>query len=147
MSTGHLRRLGYLEGLRRQKLPVDHSLLVPGSFRESGGYEAMRRLLNLSEPPTAVFAVNDLAAIGAIRAIEDAGLRVPRDISVVGFNDLSVAIGTVRQLTTVRLPLYEMGGAAAERLLAQIAGKTDLSEPVVMPVELVIRQSTGQAPA
>jgi LacI family transcriptional regulator len=106
----------------------------------------MRRLLDLPQPPTAVFAVNDLAAAGAIRAIEEAGLQVPRDVSVVGFNDLSAAIGTARLLTTVRLPLHAMGEAAAERLLAQITDNRVPPEPVVIPVELVVRQSTGPAP-
>ncbi len=82
VSTGYLRRQGYLDTLRRYEAQasVDPGLLVPGSFRESGGYDAMRALLALSDPPTAVFAVNDLAALGALHAIADAGLRVPGDI-------------------------------------------------------------------
>jgi LacI family transcriptional regulator len=147
MSTGYTRHLGYLETIQRHHLPVDPDLVVRGSFREPGGYEAMRRLLDLLQPPTAVFAVNDLAAIGAIRAIEDASLRVPRDISIVGFNDLSAAIGTVRMLTTVRLPLHDMGVAAAKRLLAHITSGTVSPEPLVIPIELVVRQSTAPAPS
>lgn len=147
MSTGHTRRQGYLSTLQRHHLPADPDLVVPGSYREPGGYEAMRRLLDLPRPPTAVFAVNDLAAAGAVRAIEEAGLQVPRDVSVVGFNDLSAAIGTARLLTTIRLPLHEMGEAAAGRLLAQITGERVSPEPLVIPVELVVRQSTGPAPA
>ncbi|HEU5441927.1 MAG TPA: LacI family DNA-binding transcriptional regulator [Ktedonobacterales bacterium] len=146
MSTGHTRRQGYLDTIKRHHLPADSDLMVPGSYREPGGYAAMRRLLDLPETPTAVFAVNDLAAAGAIRAIEEAGLQVPRDISIVGFNDLSAAIGTARLLTTVRLPLYGMGEAAAERLRARITGQPVAPEPVVIPVELVVRQSTGPAP-
>lgn len=147
MSTGHSRRQGYLEALRRYHLPVDEALIMRGNFRAPGGYEAMRQLLDLPQPPTAVFAVNDLAAVGAIQAIEDAGLQSPRDISIVGFNDLSTVIGTTRLLTTVRLPLHDMGIAAAERLLALTNGEMVSPEPMVIPVELVIRQSTGPAPA
>lgn len=147
MSTGHTRCRGYTDTIRRHHLPTDPELIVRGSFREAGGYQAMRRLLDLPQPPTAVFAVNDLAAIGAMRAIEEGGLQVPRDISIVGFNDLSAAIGTTRLLTTVRLPLHDMGKAAAERLLSQITSEVDALEPVMIPVELVIRQSTGPAPA
>ena len=147
MSTGYTRRRGYIDTIQRHRLPENPELIVRGSFREAGGYEAMRRLLNLPQPPTAVFAVNDLAAIGAMRAIEEAGLIVPHDISIVGFNDLSAAIGTTRLLTTVRLPLHEMGRAAAERLLVQITSEVDPPEPVMIPVELVVRQSTGPAPA
>lgn len=147
MSTGHSRRQGYLEALRRHHLPLDESLIMRGNFRAPGGYEAMRQLLDLPQPPTAIFAVNDLAAVGAIQAIEDAGLQTPRDISIVGFNDLSTVIGTTRLLTTVRLPLHEMGIAAAERLLALTNGEKVSPEPLVIPVELVVRQSTGPAPA
>ncbi|HEX8035613.1 MAG TPA: LacI family DNA-binding transcriptional regulator [Ktedonobacterales bacterium] len=145
MSTGHTRCRGYMDTIQRHRVPADPELIVRGSFREAGGYQAMRRLLDLPQPPTAVFAVNDLAAVGAMRAIEEAGLQVPRDISIVGFNDLSAAIGTTRQLTTVRLPLHEMGKAAAERLLAQITSEVESLEPVMIPVELVVRQSTGPA--
>lgn len=146
MSTGHTRACGYLDALERHHLPVDPDLIVRGSFREPGGYEAAQRLLGVAQPPTAIFAVNDLAALGAMRAIAEAGLQVPGDISIVGFNDLSVAIGMTRLLTTVRLQLHEMGRAAAERLLAQITSGATSPEPLVIPVELVVRQSTGPAP-
>ena len=147
MSTGHTRRRGYLDTIQRHRLPVDTDMMIRGSFREPGGYQSMRQLLDLPQRPTAVFAVNDLAAVGAIRAIEEADLRVPHDISIVGFNDLSAAIGTARLLTTVRLPLHDMGKAAAEHLLARITGTMVAREPVVIPVELIVRQSTGPAPA
>ncbi len=147
MSTGHTRCRGYADTIRRHRLPEDPELIVHGSFREAGGYQAMQRLLDLPQPPTAVFAVNDLAAVGAMRAIEEAGLQVPRDMSVVGFNDLSAAIGITRPLTTVRLPLHDMGRVAAERLLAQITSEVESPEPVMIPVELVVRQSTGPARA
>lgn len=146
ISTGHWRRRGYQDALRRHDLPVDPALLVQGSFREPGGYEATWRLLASAEPPTAVFAVNDLAAGGAMRAVKEAGLRVPNDVSIVGFNDLSTAIPTSPSLTTMRLPLRAMGAAAAERLLGQLLGQEVSSEPVVMPVMLVVRESTGPAP-
>ncbi|HEU5347659.1 MAG TPA: LacI family DNA-binding transcriptional regulator [Ktedonobacterales bacterium] len=147
MSTGYTRRRGYLDAVQRHGLPVDPDLVVSGSFRELGGYEAMQKLLALAQPPTAIFAVNDLAAVGAMRVIGEAGLTVPGDISVVGFNDLSAVIGTTRLLTTLRVPLHDMGRAAAERLLAKITGETVSPEPVVIPVDLVVRRSTGPAPA
>jgi LacI family transcriptional regulator len=147
MSTGHTRTRGYVDTLHRRHLPIDPDLIVRGNFRESGGYEATRQLLALAHPPTAIFAVNDLAAGGALRAIEEAGLQVPGDISIVGFNDISTVLGTTRLLTTVHLPLNEMGKAAAERLLALITNEMMAPEPLVMPVELVVRQSTGPAPA
>ena len=146
MSTGATRRQGYRDALERHGLPFDADLLVEGSFREPGGYEAMRRLLALSEPPTGIFAVNDLAAAGAMRAIHEAGLDIPRNISIVGFNDLATVAPTVPSLTTLHLPLHAMGMAAAERLLAQIQGRTSFHEPVIVPVTLTVRGSTGPAP-
>ncbi len=141
MSTGHKRRLGYAAALCRHGLPADPSLVVTGNYREAGGYEAMRRLLALTEPPTAVFAVNDLAAAGALRALAAAGLHVPDDVSLVGFNDLPT--GTSPRLTTLHVPLHALGVAAAERLLDVLAAPAAPREPVVVPVELVRRESTG----
>lgn len=145
MSTGATRRKGFQDALERHGLRLDPDVLVEGNYRESGGYEAMRRLLALPNPPTGVFAVNDLAAAGAIRAIREAGLDVPGDISLVGFNDLATVAATAPGLTTLRLPVHEMGMAAARRLLAQILGEPDPTEPLVVPVTLVVRASTGPA--
>lgn len=146
MSTGATRLFGYRDALQHHDIPFDPELVAKGSFREQGGYEGMWRLLSIAEPPTAVFAVNDLAAAGAIRAIREAGLDVPRDISVVGFNDLSTVAPTAPSLTTLHLPLQAMGMAAAERLLAQIQGRTAFNDPVIVPVTLLVRGSTGPAP-
>jgi LacI family transcriptional regulator len=148
-STGYLRAKAYLDTLRRHD--VDHfpdqaGLLVRGSFRETGGYTAMQALLQLSEPPTAVFAVNDLAALGAIHAIMEAGLRVPQDISVVGFNDLFHATHMTPTLTTMQVPHREMGVRAAERLLDMVVAGIRPEQPLLLPVTLIVRQSTGPAP-
>jgi len=146
VSTGHLRRMGYLDAISRLELPHDPRLLVDGSFREPGGYAAMRQLLALEEPPTAVFAVNDLAAAGALRAIREAGLEVPRDLSLMGFNDLPTAMQTTPNLTSMHIPLHAMGVAAAERLLHVVLGDEVPREPVILPAELIPRESTGPAP-
>ncbi len=143
MSTGATRRDGYRDALKRHSIMYDPDLLMKGSYREPGGYEAMRRLLALPDPPTAVFAVNDLAAVGAIRAIREANLDVPHDVSVVGFNDLSMVAATANSLTTLQLPVHAMGIAAAERLLTQILDGTSLSEPTILPVTLIVRGSTA----
>ncbi len=147
VSTGHLRRRGYEDALVRFGLPMDPELLVEGNFRESGGYEAMQRLLALAQLPTAVFAVNDLAAAGAMRAAQQAGLHVPHDLSVIGFNDLPTAVQTMPRLTTLRLPLHAMGVAAAERLLAVLNANACPREPLILPVTLIPRESTGAAPS
>ncbi len=148
VSTGYLRRQGYLDTLRRYeaRASVDPALLVPGSFRESGGYDAMRALLALSDPPTAVFAVNDLAALGALHAIADAGLRVPGDISVVGFNDVFHATYVTPLLTTMQVPHRAMGARAVERLIAMIIDGVWPERPLLLPVALVARESSGPPP-
>jgi LacI family transcriptional regulator len=143
ISTGHARRAGYLDALARHNITPDPALVLECGYRESGGYAAMRQVLALEDAPTAVFAVNDLAAAGALRAIAEAGMRVPHDVSLVGFNDLSTSLQLTPQLTTMHLPLHAMGAAAADRLLEQLQWRTSPREPLVMPVTLVERDSTG----
>lgn len=148
-STGYLRQQAYRDTLRKHGVdhyPDQDALLVRGSFRETGGYEAMRTLLNLSEIPTAVFAVNDLAALGAIHAAQAAGLRVPQDISVIGFNDLFHATHMLPGLTTMQVPHRAMGSRAIQMLLDMILTGVMPEHPLLLPVTLIARESTGPAP-
>ena len=110
------------------------------------GYKPMQGLLEKSRDFTAIFCFNDISAIGAIRALKDAGLRVPEDVSVVGFDDIQSAAYSTPSLTTVRQPLFEMGQRGAKVLLDRIANR-EASYPaeIVMAPELVIRESTGPA--
>jgi DNA-binding LacI/PurR family transcriptional regulator len=111
------------------------------------GYEPMKQLLDKTREFTAVFCFNDIAAIGAIRALTEAGLGVPNDVSVVGFDDIQSAAFCTPSLTTVRQPLNEMGKRGAHLLLERIANpsNTDLVAEVVMQPELIVRESTGRA--
>lgn len=146
ISTGYSRRKAYLDAVHALRLDDDPELLVPGSYRESGGHAAMATLLRLPAPPTAVFVVNDLAALGAMRAIREAGLSVPHDVSVAGFNDLPLSEQIEPRLTTVHLDLHAMGALAAERLLDQLVGASLPTEPAVIPATLVPRESTAPPP-
>ncbi len=112
------------------------------------GYKSMQVLLEKARDFTAIFCFNDIAAIGAIRALKDAGLSVPGDVSVVGFDDILSAAYYTPSLTTVRQPLFEMGQRGAQVLLERISGQAD-GHPaeVMMTPELVVRESTGLAPA
>lgn len=112
------------------------------------GYKPMQTLLKKTRDFTAIFCFNDIAAVGAIRALTDAGLSVPRDVSVVGFDDIQSAEYSTPSLTTVRQPLAEMGKRGAQILLKRIAnkGKPPMPDVVISP-ELVVRESTGVAPA
>jgi DNA-binding LacI/PurR family transcriptional regulator len=110
------------------------------------GYKPMQALLEKSRDFTAIFCFNDIAAIGAIRALRDAGLSVPNDVSVVGFDDILSAAYSTPSLTTVRQPLFEMGKRGAEVLLDRIANRDkEYPAEIVVAPELVVRESTGNA--
>jgi LacI family transcriptional regulator len=111
------------------------------------GYPFGKQLLAKKEPFTALFAYNDISAIGAIWALQEAGLRVPEDVSVLGFDDIPAAAFNNPGLTTVRQPLERMGQIAAKTLIDQIEGKADYVPEIAIEPEFVIRASTGPAPA
>jgi LacI family transcriptional regulator len=110
------------------------------------GYPFAKQLLERRVPFTALFAYNDISALGAIRAFQEAGLRMPQDISVIGFDDIQGAAFSIPSLTTVRQPLTDMGRLAAQTLLARIEGAKDSPAEISIEPELVVRQSTAQAP-
>lgn len=148
-----LKRLqGYLKALETHKLPVDERLItgrresvadIPGYSTEKIGYEGMKRLLSLPERPTAVFARNDYTAFGAIGAIKEAGLSIPADIAIVGFDDTPLASHTTPALTTVRQPMRLQGQIAADMLLRRIRAVEAVDrEERILDCELIIREST-----
>jgi DNA-binding LacI/PurR family transcriptional regulator len=110
------------------------------------GYPFAKQLLARKKPFTALFAYNDISAIGAIRALQEQGLRVPQDVSVMGFDDIPGAAFNTPTLTTVRQPLARMGQVAAQTLLERIAGRDDYPPEIAIEPELVVRESTGKAP-
>lgn len=110
------------------------------------GYPFTKQLLARQKPFTALFAYNDISAIGAIRAIQEQGLRVPQDISVMGFDDIQGAAFHTPSLTTVRQPLNRMGEVAAQTLLERIEGKKEYPAEIAIEPELVVRESTASAP-
>lgn len=113
------------------------------------GYIAARKLLSNKKPFTALFAFNDISAIGAIRALQEAGLRVPEDVSVLGFDDIYTAEFYNPALTTIRQPLFEMGRLAAKTLLERLGGKqkdaAEIPQTLTVEPKLIVRQSTAQA--
>jgi LacI family transcriptional regulator len=136
------RIAGYRAFLESAGLPVDRQLVKYGNFRHDGGLRATLGLLALADPPTAIFAGSDEQATGVYEALRQAGRRVPHDLSVVGFDDLSFAPWTAPPLTTVRQPLYEMGVAAARTLLRIIGGERLESTRIELATRLVVREST-----
>jgi DNA-binding LacI/PurR family transcriptional regulator len=137
------RLIGYKQILEEQGIPFDPDLVKGGDWEVQSGYPATKKLLALSQPPTAIFAANDLMALGAIFAIQEVGLHVPGDIAVVGYDDREIASISRPTITTVTLPCYEMGQTSA-RLLLDLLGKQEGSEePVRIQGKLIVRESCG----
>jgi LacI family transcriptional regulator len=133
---------GYQLALSSHHLPHDETIIQGGEFTEQGGYESMKRLLNTSPRITAVFASNDLMAIGAMAAIRQSGLSVPEDIAVVGFDDIPAARLISPPLTTINQFKQQLGRRAAELLFERLSGAvTGEGRSIEMPFELIIRQS------
>jgi len=149
LASARMRYKAFMESTARDHLDDNPKLIQEGNHRVDGGHDAMQRILASGARPTAVLASNDLTAIGAMGAIAEAGLRVPEDISVVGYDDIQLSAFTMPPLTTVSLPRAEIANAAFHALLN--ANQSDELTPVrgeehmVLPT-LVIRKSTGPAP-
>ena len=147
VSTGVLRRRGYTAALAAADLPADPQLVVEAGYTEEGGALAARRLLSLDEPPTALFAVTDMAALGAIAAAQRLGLRIPEDIAIVGYNDIPLAGRISPSLTTMHVPIHEFGSVAVGLLLEQIESDEPALRRVRFAPDLVVRESTvGTSP-
>jgi len=138
------RRRSFEDTLRTHGIAVDPELIFERDFEFSEGREATRRMLRHKHPPTALFIANDIQAVGALAECREAGVSVPEDISVVGFDDLPIAQYVSPQLTTVRVPSEEMGRIAAETLITGIKRRVPLKS-VELATTLVIRNSTGPA--
>src|ERR1700716_2015023 len=141
VSTGVLRRRGYQTALSEAGLQASPELQVESGFVEEGGIRGMERLLALSFPPTAVFAVTDTVAIGAYGVARRGGLRIPEDMAIVGYNDIPLAGRLIPGLTTVHVPIHEFGSVAARMLLQQIETGVLTPRRVVFAPQLVIRGS------
>jgi len=133
---------GYRAGIESIGLDVEPALVVQGDFNYTSGFTAGTRLLDLAEPPTAVFAASDEMALGVYEAVRRNGLRVPEDLSIVGFDDLPQARWGSPPLTTVRQPLAEMGMAAVRTVLRLLNGEQLESSKVELATEVVVREST-----
>jgi DNA-binding LacI/PurR family transcriptional regulator len=133
--------------MRQAGLTLDERLVRYGHHAETAdGYAVAGQLLDLAEPPTAIFALNDNLAFGVLRAAAHRGISVPDELSVVGFDDLETASLVTPMLTTVHQPLVEMGAYAAQVLLRWIEGDAPPAMHIQLPTELVVRESTGPVP-
>ena len=136
------RREGFLSTLTELGIAADQCAVSEGNWECISGYHAMQQLLAGAQHPTAVFSANDRMAIGAMSAAEEAGLRVPQDISIVGLDDIEVAAYQQPPLTTVRQPFAELATLAIELLLKNVMGEVASTTQIVVSPKLVVRQST-----
>jgi LacI family transcriptional regulator len=134
---------GYRHALQESGIPYDPQLVRWGDFRHEGGYRFGHELLSRVDRPTAIFAGSDQQALGVYEAARQLGLSVPRDVSIVGFDDLPFTRWVPPPLTTIRQPLTQMGAMAAEMLMRLIDGRTLTSQRVELATELVVRESTA----
>jgi DNA-binding LacI/PurR family transcriptional regulator len=147
LNVARERERGYERALREAGMPVDPDLVRRADFKEQGGYDAMRSLLSLPDRPTAVFVANNLMAMGALHAIGDAGLAIPRDIGIVCFDDVPWGAWLLPPLTAVAQPAFELGATAARMLLNRLREADSPVRKVVLPTRLVVRASCGTGPA
>lgn len=134
---------GYRAALDAAGVPVDPDLLRVAPLYVEGGLAQARDLLGLPNPPTAIFTANDLQALGVYEAAREKGLRIPQELSVVGFDDLAFVRWIGPPLTTVRQPLMQMGATAAELIMELAVGRAPAHERIELPTTLVVRQSTA----
>jgi LacI family transcriptional regulator len=145
LESAQLREVGYRESLSAAGISFDPFLVRDGNYRAPETDEAARELLTSPARPTAIFAANDLSAIRVLAVAAELGIRVPEELSVIGFDDVPEAAAATPPLTTMAQPLKEMGGRALEILLDLLKGDS-VAQHLHLPAELVIRASTAPAP-
>ncbi len=137
------RFAGYQKGLAAADIPFDATLVVGGDLTRAGGYQGAMQLLDLPNPPTAIIGVNDLSAVGAMRAARERGLVVGRDLAVAGYDGTEDSEHTQPPLTTLKVPVYETARRLVTMLVARIAGEPLNEMSLTLQPELIVRASTG----
>src|SRR5690606_20307639 len=138
---GYDRLVGYREALKRAGMPISEERIGKGHFHRRIAHDRTTELLQ--HKPDAIFAASDIIAFGVIDALQEAGLRVPEDVAVVGFDDLPGSVYSTPKLTTVHQPILEKGAQAARILFDLVEGVDHTPKQVILPTSLVIRESCG----
>lgn len=134
---------GYSRALRQKGMEIDPCNLLEGNYGRKSGYAAAAKFLQLRNRPTALFAANDRMAAGILQGFRDRGLRIPQDVSLVGYDDSDIATMAEPQLTTVRIPFYELGSRCAEEFVKVLQNRTDESFSIFIKPRLIKRASTA----
>ena len=145
LTTSMLRLQGFETAMAEAGLPIDPQLIVPGTYDYDSGIQAAQHLVTLRDRPTAVLASNDLMGIGCIIGLKRAGLRIPADISVIGIDDIPAALYVDPPLTTVAIPMHQLGVASMEKVIHMLGGEADSPDTTIIPHNLVLRESSGPA--
>jgi LacI family transcriptional regulator len=145
LHSARMRRQAFVDRMRAHHLMPDRRLIREGTHTAEGGQREMAALLRVPRKPTAVVASNDWTAIGALHAIQSAGLRVPEDMSLVGFDDIPLVSYTTPALTTVRMSAVDVGSTAFQALFRMIGGELPQGDVFQIPTKLVVRHSTAKA--
>ena len=145
LASAQLREAGYRESLENAGIPFDPTLVRDGGYQAALTADAARELLTRPDRPTAVFAANDMSALGVLKVARELGLRVPEDVSVIGFDDIPEAASSTPPLTTMAQPLHDLGAQALQMLVKLLDGE-DVPHHVQLPAKLVVRASTGPVP-
>jgi LacI family transcriptional regulator len=146
-DTARERSRGYERAMRESRIALQPELVCHGDFRETAGLTVTRQLLDLADPPTAIFAVNNLTTIGVLGALRERGLKWPEQMSVVGFDDIPMSELLDPPLTVVQQPTYRVGARAADLLIRRLREPTAPVQEVVLSARLVVRGSTAKARA
>jgi LacI family transcriptional regulator len=146
LKSGQIRRQVYLESLDQAGIAVRHDYLRAGLYSQECGYEELRLLMKLNEPPTALFAANDEIAFGAIEAARDMRLKVPNELSIIAVDDRPLASVLSPALTTLHQPFDLVGREASRQLIAAIEGEPIVPREILFRPELIVRQSTAPPP-
>lgn len=144
LTTTELRLAGYRDALREHEIKVDESLILTGNYRVDSGMQAADKIHIMDERPTAVLASNDLMAIGCMTRLKELRYKIPDDISVMGIDDIPFAQIVDPPLTTIAVPMYELGKVGVESMIKLHEGKVLDHTGILLPHKLIIRKSTGQ---
>jgi LacI family transcriptional regulator len=140
------RAIGFCSAMADAGLPLDPSFILRGDFTAESGYQAALAVLSRADRPTALFACNDMMALGVLRAASELGLSVPRDLSIVGYDDIKLCAYLIPPLTSVAQPKAQIGQIAIEMVTGRINDKNNSTRRIVLSTRLVVRQSTGRCP-
>jgi len=135
---------GYLKALEKYNIPFNEKLVLRGDFTREGGYKAVKSLLSTGEKFTAIFSANDHMALGAIKALKEEGLRVPEDVSVIGFDNIEASVLSNPPLTTIMQPIYQLGEVSAKILIRLLSGEVLEQKKYFLKTQLIERRSCSR---